>query len=114
MFILSDLARDLTTVTNLVQLKMEEVKKNNFESITAFRLAFDENLLFEDQLGYDSAKKKGIVVGEVNVLGYDDLKKIKIYACFKSRAASKLSRIVGNDINNCTSSPVEVVNLIAK
>jgi len=114
MFILSDLARDLTTVTNLVQEKMEETKKNDFDSLVNFSLGFDENLIFEGQDGYDSAKKKGTVVGEVTVLGYSDLKKLKVYACFKTRAANKLSRVIGNDMNSCTSSPLEVVNLIAR
>lgn len=113
MFILSDLARDLTIVNNLVQLKMEEVKNGYYGPSP---LAFDENLIFDGQAGYNSAKKKGTIIRETvaNFGGYTNLEKVKIYVCFKTRAASSLSRIIGNDINNCTSSPVEVVNLIAK
>lgn len=119
---LSDLARDLTSVTNLVQEKMEEMKKREFGTISSFEEAFDENLVLESESGYDSQNKKGILIGEVSDTTYTDLKRVRINAYFKSQ-----NRVIGEDknlngdldsgedtliSNNRLDSPVDLVGLI--
>lgn len=123
MFLLADLSRDLTQTTNLIQAKMEQIKKTDFDAIASFALAFDANLRFENETGYDSNLKKGIVTAEVTTMSYSDLKRVRIVSSFKSRG-----RVIGEDknldgdldidedtliINNRLDSPVEAVTLIA-
>jgi len=43
------------------------------------------------------------------VSGYTNLKTVRVVACFRSR-----NRLIGNDLNNCQTSPVEVDTLVAQ
>lgn len=123
MFIFSDLSRDLTRITNLVQAKMEEIKKTDFATLASFTLAFDSNLFFENETQYNGNLKKGIIRAEVSNTSYGDLKEVRIVSSFKSRG-----RIIGEDknldgdldtgedtliVNTRLDSPVEAVTLIA-
>lgn len=101
MFFLSDLSRDFTLATNAVLGKMEEIKKTNFDNLSSFN-----GQIFE-LTGFSSSDSKGVI--EVTNTVFSDLKRVGIIACFKSR-----NRTIGNDIQDCTSSPVELVTLIAK
>ncbi len=116
MFILSDLARDLTLATNAVQAKMEELKKTSYAGLLAF------NGVTFDIAGFASSNAKGLI--EVtNNLGYVDLTRLRIVISFKSRG-----RLIGEDNNlngaldsgedaNCNGrldSPIELVTLIAQ
>ncbi len=118
MFILSDLARDLTLTTNAVQAKMEEIKKTSFDNL----LSFDHQPF--DIVDFTSSNAKGVVY--VTDTGYTDLKRVHIEVSFKSR-----NRVIGGDKNldgiadtgegvinvngvDELTSPVELVTLIAK
>jgi len=99
LFYLSDLARDTSLAVNAVQAKMEEIKNAGFDTITAYNGSFDIT-------GFTSADAQGVVqAADVGA----DLLRVRIVACFKSRGLT-----IGNDINNCASSPVEAVTLIAR
>ena len=102
MYILSDAMRDMTLVNSAVQAQMEEIKRSDFAAIDVLN-----NTVF-DITGLNSANAKGRI--EVaSVTGYTDLKRVRIIACFRSRL-----RTIGNDINNCTTSPIELVTLISR
>lgn len=109
MFLFIDLSRDMTCATNAVQAKIEEIKKTSFDSLTIGVTSF--NLT---DYGYPAPQPPETTIpkGTMEVsssTSYSDLKKVRIVACFKSRG-----RIIGNSIDNCTSSPMEVVTLIAR
>ncbi len=82
MFILSDLARDLTLTTNAVQAKMEEIKKTSFDylftSVTSCGSC--TNCFYNGQIfniaGFNSSDAKGVVY--VTDTGYADLKRVHI------------------------------------
>lgn len=116
MFILSDLARDLTLATNAVQAKMEELKKTGYDGLLAFN---NQNF---DISGFASSDAKGLI--EVtNNLGYADLTRVRIISSLKSRG-----RLIGEDQNlngaldpgedangnGRLDSPIEIVTLIAR
>lgn len=115
MFILSDLSRDLTLSTNAVQDKMEEIKKTDFDSLSAL------NGTTFDITGFAASDAKGLI--QVIDTAYADLKRIRLVACFKSRR-----RIIGEDANlngvlnagedtnanGRLDSPVELVTLISR
>lgn len=120
MFMLSDLSRDLTMATNAVQAKMEEVKKNSFDTLSAL------NGTTFDIFGFDSGKAKGrIEVSDVTLRNpsTETLKKVRIVVCFKSR-----DRVIGEDANlngalntgedtnnnNRLDGPVELITFIAR
>lgn len=123
MFFLSDLTRDFTLATNVVQAKIEEAKKKDFDSLSSFNEAFDSRGFSESDASYEATLKKGIVKIEINSTGYSDLKMARITACFQSRG-----RIIGEDKNlngsldsaedinhnNRLDSPSELVALIAR
>ena len=101
MFILSELMNDMTLANAAIQARMEVVKKTNFDTLYTF------NNSIADIDGIPSADGKIRV--EVADTAYSDLKRVRIIACFNSRA-----RTIGNSITNCTSSPVELVTLISR
>jgi type II secretory pathway pseudopilin PulG len=101
MLILSDLMRDATLANAAVQSRMEVIKRADFDNLYTF------NNSLADIEGMPSADAKTRV--EVHDTSYADLKRIRVLACFKSRA-----RTIGNSINDCTSSPVELVTLISR
>ncbi len=99
LFYMSDLSRNTSLAVNAVQAKMEEIKNAGFDAITAYNGSFDIT-------GFASADARGVVsAADVS----SDLRRVRIVACFKSRGLT-----IGNDINNCTSSPVEAVTLIVR
>lgn len=117
LFFLTDFLRDYTSATNAVQAKMEELRKDTFDSLTVGSSTF--NLT---DYGFPFSDSKGVV--EINSTSYADLKRIRIVACFKSR-----NKIIGEDqnlngilnqgedtwiVNNRLDSPVELVTLVAK
>lgn len=108
MFLLADLTRDLTQATNLIQFKIEEARQTNFTALASFSLDYDEDLNFQTDAAYNAARKKGVVVGQLSNTVYGDLRQMRIFSCFRSH-----NRIIGDDINNCTNSPVEAITLIA-
>lgn len=98
--ILNETNRNLTLAYNAVQAKTEEIKNKRFDSLDAL------NGTSFDLTGFPSGNAKGRI--EISNEA-TNLKKIRIVACFMSR-----NRLIGNDINNCQSSPVELVTLIAR
>lgn len=98
--LLNELNRNFTLAYTAIQDKMEEIKNTAFDSLdtlnaTTFNLA-----------GFSSANGQGkIEVSDEST----NLKRIRIVACFMSR-----NRLIGDDISNCQSSPVELITLIAK
>ncbi len=96
MFFLTSLLRDSTLATNAVQAKLEEVRNLGYACPSS---EFTLN-------GISASDGKGVVqVSSVN----PTLKKIRIIACFRSRG-----RVIGNDIEECSSSPIEAVTLVAQ
>jgi prepilin-type N-terminal cleavage/methylation domain-containing protein len=95
MFFLTSLLRDSILATNAVQAKMEEVRNAGFNC--ASRCEFPIEGITES---------KGVVEVDT-VTGYANLQKVSIFACFRSRG-----RVIGNDIDNCSSSPVEAVTFV--
>jgi len=95
MFFLTSLLRDSILATNSVQAKIEEVRN----SVTSYPALSEFSL-------EGIADGKGVIeIG--TVAGYTGLKKVRIFACFRSRG-----RVIGNDINNCLSSPIEAVTFV--
>jgi len=118
MFILADLARDITNANNAVRARIEEVKRADFTNLDSF------NGTTFDLSGFDAAESEGRI--EVrDVAGYTDYKEIRVVGCFMSRG-----RIIGEDTNfngvldlgqgedadgdGVLDSPVEVITLVAK
>ncbi|TAN61786.1 prepilin-type N-terminal cleavage/methylation domain-containing protein [bacterium] len=116
MHIFSDLSRDFTAVSSALQAKAEEIKRTTFSALSGL------NGTTFDLGGFGAANAKGII--EVtDIEGYTDLKRVRIIACFKSRA-----RVIGEDANLNGSldigedannngrmdSPAEIITLIAK
>ena len=118
MFFLTDLTRDLTLATNAVRARMEEIKRVSFASLgnSTFNLT---------DYGFPSNQSKGVVEVQGNYSNYtDQLSRVRIIACFKSRGRiigedADLDGVFdtpGEDVNNNSrmDSPVEMVTLIAK
>jgi type II secretory pathway pseudopilin PulG len=115
MLIFSDLSRDFTLATNGLQAKIEEIRRMDFNSLSAL------NATVFDITGFPADNAKGAV--EVTDTAYVDLKRVRLIACFKSR-----SRVVGEDRNlngmlnsgedvngnSRLDSPAELVTLIAR
>lgn len=105
LFFLSDLTRNITLATNAVQAKMEDIKRIPFVNLPA------QNGFFNlTDYGFPGAfASGGMVLVQEDLFGYTGgLTRIKVAACFMSRG-----RLIGNDVNNCTASPVETEILIA-
>jgi prepilin-type N-terminal cleavage/methylation domain-containing protein len=95
LFVLTDLARDFTTVTNALQAKMEEIKNVAFANLAALN-----NTTF-NVTAANSTDVIGKGVIQVSDIGdpftnttYTDLKKVRTVISFKSR-----SRVIGEDKN---------------
>jgi prepilin-type N-terminal cleavage/methylation domain-containing protein len=93
LFVLTDLSRDFTSVTNALQAKMEEIKNVAFANLTALN-----NTTFNVMAG-NSTDVIGRGMIEVSDIGdpftnttYTDLKKVRTVISFKSR-----SRVIGED-----------------
>lgn len=87
MFILADIARDLSRASNAVRARMEEVKQEEFDSLDSL----DGTIFNLD--GFAASEARGRI--EVRaVTGINGLREVRIVGCFRSRA-----RIVGEDLN---------------
>ena len=107
--LLTNLMGDFTKVIASVEKKMEEIKIEDFSNIT--------NQTFDIE-GFSSNDAKGRVIvsgssyystSYYSNSDYSNLTTVKIVACFKSRG-----RLIGDSIDNCSSSPIELVTQIAK
>lgn len=87
MHIFSDLSRDFTTVSSALQAKAEEIKRTAFSALSAL------NGTTFDLSGFGAINAKG-AIEVTDIEGYADLKRVRIIACFKSRA-----RVIGEDLN---------------
>jgi len=95
--LLINLMGDFTKVIASLEKKMEEIKIKDFNNIT------NETFNIE---GFSSDDAKGRVI----VIDSNDLKTVKIVACFRSKG-----KLIGKEsIDNCINSPIEVVTQIAK
>ncbi|MCM8819469.1 MAG: hypothetical protein NC925_01580 [Candidatus Omnitrophica bacterium] len=102
MFLLSDLCRDFTLANNVVSAKMEEIRKRGFDNLTIGEESF--NISSEIY-----AQEKVYISNAIETPYPTDLKKVRVVVCFKSRG-----RLVGDSLDDCNSSPVELVTLISK
>ncbi len=115
MFVLSDLTRNFTKVSNGLQLKLEEIKRTSFAGLSALNgTRFELN-------GFASSDAEGAV--EVSDTAYSDLRRVRVIVSFRSH-----NRIIGEDTNlngilnaqedsngnGRLDSPLELVSLIAK
>ncbi len=116
MLVLSDMARDFTMATSVLQDKMEEIKKVAFADLSALdATTFDVD-------GFAAGEAKGRI--EVSDTGYADLERVRLVICFKTRR-----RVIGEDrnfngaldtgedtliSNTRLDSPAELITLIAK
>lgn len=98
--LLNELNRNLTLAYNDIQAEMEQVKNTAFGSLDTL------NGTTFDLSGFVQGTARGRIVVSDETTG---LKRIRITACFMSR-----NRLIGNNINSCTTSPVELVTLIAE
>lgn len=115
MFFLSDLSRDITLATNALQAKAEELKRADFNSLSAFNgTTFDID-------GFTFASAKGLI--EVSSTAYSDLRRVRLTASFQSRLQKvgedkNFNGVLnsGEDVNanSRLDSPAELVTLIAK
>ena len=87
MFILGDLARDLSRATNAVRAQMEEIKQEEFDNLDALdATTFDLD-------GFTALEAKGRI--EVRgVTGNSGLREVRVIGCFLSR-----NRVIGEDSN---------------
>lgn len=98
--ILNETNRNFTLAYSAIQTKMEEIKNTAFANLDTFDgITFDLN-------GFSSGSAKGKI--EINAESAN-LKRIRITACFMVR-----NRLIGDSINDCQSSPVELITLITK
>lgn len=114
LFFLSDLSRDTTLATNAIQGKLEEIKNTPFDCLFSAPCASCAGGCTKCFCSQSTFALEGIQQGAgkieiTNVIGYGNLKSVRVLACFKSR-----HRLIGNDLSNCQSSPVEVITHIAK
>jgi prepilin-type N-terminal cleavage/methylation domain-containing protein len=120
MFMLSDLSRDMTLATNALQARMEEIKREDFETLSSLHgTPFDLS-------GFSANNAKGRVeVYDVTLRTppTETLKRIRLVACFRTRG-----RLLGEDSNldgafdagedlngnGRMDGPVELVTIIAR
>lgn len=115
MFFLTSLLRDSTLATSAVQAKLEEVRSTDFACLyTPGACQACAGLCAKCFCDGDEFILDGIAEGKAAieidpVVGYTTLKKVRIVACFRTRG-----RLIGNDIENCSVSPVEAVTYISQ
>lgn len=114
LFFLTDLSRDTTLATNALQAKIEEVKNTSYDCLFSSACVSCAGGCTKCFCSQATFSLPGIAQGlgkiEItDVSGYSNLKAVRVLACFKSR-----NRLIGNDIANCQSSPVEIITYIAK
>jgi hypothetical protein len=109
--LINELNRNFTLCYNAIQAKMEEIKNTGFDNLfTSYAGscpagAFCNGDTFNIE-GFPAGNSQGVIriTGENSTL-----KRIRITACFKSR-----NRLIGNSLTGCSSSPAELVTLIAR
>ena len=107
--ILNEANRNFTLVYSAIQAKMEEIKNRDFDNLFVSCPSPRPSECFCNGDLFD-LENISVGKGRIEIIGQaTDLKRIRIVACFMSR-----NRLIGNDINNCQSSPAELVTLIAR
>lgn len=97
--ILNESNRNFTIAYSAVQTKMEELKNSGFDNLGSYNgTSFDL-----DGFPVDNGKARIEITDESAVF-----KRVRITACFMNR-----NRLIGDDINNCLVSPVELVTQFA-
>lgn len=97
---LNENSRNLTLAYSALEMRMEELSNENYLNLDSFNgEIFNLN-------GFSVGNGKGSIAVSDEMSG---LKRITVKACFMSR-----NRLIGDNINNCQSSPVELVTLIAQ
>ena len=107
--ILNETNRNFTIAYSAIQAKMEEIKNRGFDNLFVSCPSPRPSGCF---CNGDSFDLEGISGGNGRIEIIEqttDLKRIRIAACFMSR-----NRLIGNNINDCQSSPVELVTLIVE
>lgn len=105
--ILNEISRCNTLAYNAIQAKMEEIKDTASANLDSFNSLDLLNGTSFELTGFSSGNGKGRI--EVTNEGSINFKRITIRACFMSRR-----RLIGDDIDNCQSSPVELTTLIVR
>lgn len=100
--LLNELNRNLSLAYNAVQAEMEQIKDRG---ITSFDSLDSLNGTTFELSGFSANDAEG----RIEVSGSGDLRQVRIVACFMSR-----NRLIGDDLNNCQASPVELVTLMAR
>jgi len=103
--ILNETNRSVTLAYNAIQDKMEEIKTTASGDFGSLDALSGTNFDLE---GFSSARGQGRITVS-NEGGSSTFKRITIRACFMSRR-----RLIGDDIDNCQSSPVELTTLIVR
>jgi len=97
---LNENSRHLTLAYSDMETRLEEISNENYLNLDAFNgEVFDLN-------GFTAGTGRGRITVSDEMSG---LKRIDIKACFMNR-----NRLIGDDINACLSSPVELITLIAE
>jgi len=114
LFFLTDLSRDTTLATNACLAKLEEIKNSTFGCISESTCVSCPGTCPSCFCDQGNFSLPGIAEGTGKIHiglapGYTNLKTVRVVACFKSR-----NRLIGNDLANCESSPVEIDTLIAQ
>lgn len=99
--LLNDLNRNFILAYSAVQTKMEELKDESFDDLDSHDA---ETFVLT---GFTAATGKGRI--KVEDEGASNLKRVTIAGCFMNR-----NRLIGDNIDNCQSSPVELITLIAR
>ena len=110
--ILNEISRSNMLAYSAIQAKMEEIKNTaaaKSVDIMWWSDALDAlNGTSFDLAGFSSGNGKGRITVS-NEGGSLSFKRITIRACFRSR-----NRLIGDNIDNCQSSPVELTTLIVR
>lgn len=97
---LNENSRNSTLAYSAMEMKMEELSNENYLNLDSFSgQSFALN-------GFSAGKGNGRITVSDEMSG---LKRICIKACFMNR-----NRLIGDNINNCQSSPVELITSIAE
>ena len=100
---LNTASRDIALAYSAIQTRMEEIKDASYGDFNNLDALNDTSFDLE---GFAAGDGKGRI--EVTNEGSTRLKRIRIRACFMSH-----NRLIGDDIDDCQSSPVQLVTLIA-
>jgi len=111
---LTDLSRDTTLATNACQAKIEEIKNAKYDCLSVSACVSCPGTCLSCFCNQSTFTLPGISQGigkiQINmVAGYTNLKTARVVACFRSRG-----RLIGNDLTDCQSSPVEIGTLIVQ